>query len=76
MTKPGLLRLTVLVWMMLFLGGCATAEVQPWERGRLARWDMQWEPDTMKTALREHTHFSKEGSNGRVGSAGGGCGCN
>jgi len=58
------------------LGGCATTPVQPWERGRLARWDMRWDPDPLQTAMREHTHFSKEGTNGEIGAAGGGCGCN
>lgn len=58
------------------LGGCATTPVQPWERGRLARWDMRWDPDPLQAAMREHTHFSKEGSSGEIGAAGGGCGCN
>ena len=58
------------------LGGCATTPVQPWERGRLARWDMSGDPDPLQTAMREHTHFSKEGTNGEIGAAGGGCGCN
>lgn len=58
------------------LAGCATTPVQPWERGRLARWDMQWDPDPLQAAMDEHSYFSKEGSSGRVGAAGGGCGCN
>jgi len=60
----------------VLLGGCATTPVQPWERGRLARWDMRWDPDPLQAAMADHTHFSKEGSNGHVGAAGGGCGCN
>lgn len=58
------------------LAGCSTAPVQPWERGHLARWDMRWDPDSTQTAMREHTYFSKEGSTGHIGAAGGGCGCN
>ncbi len=65
-----------LLLLATMLGGCASTPVQPWERGRLAAWEMQWDPDPLKTALKEHTHFSKEGSSGRVGAAGGGCGCN
>lgn len=66
----------LLLALLATLTGCASTEVKAWERGRLARWDMQWEPDPLKAALREHTHGSKEGSSGRVGAAGGGCGCN
>ena len=58
------------------LSGCATTPVQPWERGRLARWDMRWDPDSLQSAMRDHTHFSKEASAGHIGAAGGGCGCN
>lgn len=58
------------------LAGCATTPVQPWERGHLARWDMRWDPDPAQAAMREHSYFSKEGSNGQIGAAGGGCGCN
>jgi hypothetical protein len=58
------------------LSGCATTPVQPWERGRLARWDMRWDPDSLQAAMRDHTHFSKEASAGHIGAAGGGCGCN
>ena len=60
----------------LLLGGCATTPVQPWERGRLARWDMRWDPDPLQSAMRDHTHFSKEASASHIGAAGGGCGCN
>ena len=62
--------------LVLLLGGCASTPVQPWERGRLARWDMRWDPDPLQTAANEHAHFSKEGSGGHIGAAGGGCGCN
>lgn len=68
--------LPFLVLAALLLGGCAMQQVQPWERGRLARWDMQWDPDPLETAAKDHAYFSKEGSAGRIGAAGGGCGCN
>lgn len=58
------------------LAACATAPVQPWERAHLARWDMRWDPDRTQAAMAQHTYFSKEGSNGVIGAAGGGCGCN
>ncbi|MGA9334357.1 MAG: DUF4266 domain-containing protein [Rudaea sp.] len=70
------LRLALSVLALLSLAGCAMTHVQPWQRGRLARWDMRWDADPLQTAMREHTHFSKEGSAGNIGAAGGGCGCN
>jgi Domain of unknown function (DUF4266) len=69
-----------LIFSILFLAGllagCATSEVKPWERARLARWDMRWDPDPAQALLSQHAYFSKEGSNGSIGAAGGGCGCN
>ncbi len=59
---------------LLALAGCET--VQPWERGTLAREDMQWQPDVMESKLRDHIYYSKEASSGGTGAAGGGCGCN
>jgi hypothetical protein len=58
------------------LAGCATQTVQPWQRGRLARWDMRWDPDPLQAAMNQHAYFSKEGTSGEIGAAGGGCGCN
>jgi hypothetical protein len=69
-------RLIACVAFVLMLAGCASTPVQPWERGRLARWDMRWDPDPLQAAANEHAHFSKEGSGGHIGAAGGGCGCN
>ncbi len=66
----------LLLALSLMLGGCATTTVQPWERGRLARWDMQWQPDALEGAMADHVKFSKEGTSGQLGAAGGGCGCN
>ena len=56
--------------------GTGCTQVQPWERGSLARDDMQWQPDVMEGRLRAHIYYSKEASSGGDGAAGGGCGCN
>lgn len=69
-------RLIIVLIVLGVLAGCAMTKVEPWQRARLARWDMRWDPDPAQTAMRQHTYFSKEGSNGSVGAAGGGCGCN
>ena len=68
------MRLVLLLLAALVLAGCET--VQPWERGTLARDDMQWQTDVMEDRLRNHIQYSKEASSGGSGAAGGGCGCN
>ena len=64
----------LLILLLVFVTGCET--VQPWERGTLARPEMQWQDDEMEGRLREQDHTSKEASSGGSGAAGGGCGCN
>ncbi len=59
---------------LLALGGCAT--VQPWEKGNLARPDMQFDGDPLRSRFEQHIYFSKEGASGGYGVGGGGCGCN
>lgn len=60
--------------LAVVLCGCET--VQPWERGILARDDMQWQTNEMEARLRYQIYASKEASSGGAGAAGGGCGCN
>ncbi len=69
-----LLRLSVLLFA-LFTSACSTP-IQPWERGNLARQEMQWVNDSMEFSLSNHINFSKEGSTGGSMVVGGGCGCN
>lgn len=49
---------------ILALGGCATTPVQPQERGRLARWDIQGNPDRLQTAMDKPIYFRKKSSSG------------
>lgn len=56
------------------LSGCAP--VKPWQRGTLARSDMQLVSDPMQADIEGHIYFSKEASSGGRGIGGGGCGCN
>ena len=77
---------TVQMGLLLFItlsSACSTtgdmlsiSEVKPWERGTLARSDMQMITDTMEQNIDEHIYFSKEASTGGVSVQGGGCGCN
>ncbi|MBY0272732.1 MAG: DUF4266 domain-containing protein [Alphaproteobacteria bacterium] len=58
----------------LFLSGCVN--VEPWERENLAKGDMQLVPEALRNAFTDHVNFSREGTQGGYGLAGGGCGCN
>lgn len=68
-----LLRLSILLCALQLL---ACAQVQPWERGHLARPEMALTTDPMASTLRDHIHHSKEGSSSVASGSGGGCGCN
>ena len=78
------LKKVVVVGLCLeMLGGCSTVrnmttvtDVKPWERGTLAKENMQLISDDMEDAVDSHIYFSKEASTGGSGIAGGGCGCN
>ena len=57
--------------------GCANlSPPQPWERGTLARPEMQLDPDPLESKLEQHIYTSKEAASGGYGAGGGGCGCN
>lgn len=72
----------VRTWARVVLAlGCAStcaacATVQPYERERLAKRDMQLERDPDAVAGESHAVAYREGSSGATGSSGGGCGCN
>ena len=55
------------------LTGCST--VEPWERGNLAKPEMQLEPHPAQRALRDHVYGSREAAASGASAAGGGCGC-
>lgn len=69
-----LIRYLLACLVGLGLSACET--VQPWERGILAKEEMQWEGDPTEASLQRQIHFSKEASSGGGGATGGGCGCN
>ncbi|MCB1687577.1 MAG: DUF4266 domain-containing protein [Halioglobus sp.] len=50
--------------------------MQPWERGILAKEEMQWQTNVSEAQLRNQIYASKEASSGGAGASGGGCGCN
>ena len=68
--------LIIATMIALFFGGCIE-EVKPWEKETLAKKTMQEGAENgLNKQFLEHIYFSKEGSKGGAGVAGGGCGCN
>lgn len=65
-----------LLFALTFFSACAMNQVQPWEKGNLAKPHMTFESDPLDSGYKEHTYFSKEGASGGGGVGGGGCGCN
>lgn len=68
-----LLKSLLLGAVMISLSACAN--VQPWERGNLAKEHMALEPYPGQAMYREHNYGSREGSAGGGSTKGGGCGC-
>jgi len=72
-----MMKATLVILSVLLLGGCSIKEVQPWEKETLAKDTMKnGAGNTLMTKFENHIYFSKEGSKGGGGVAGGGCGCN
>lgn len=59
------------------LAGCADiGNVQPWEKGTLARPEMTFGGNALQTRNDDHIYTSREAASGGAGVGGGGCGCN
>ncbi|MDC0069632.1 DUF4266 domain-containing protein [Gammaproteobacteria bacterium] len=67
------LVISLCVVCLLSLAACET--VQPWERGTLAKPEMQLS-EGLNSSLYDQVYDSKEASSGGSGAAGAGCGCN
>jgi hypothetical protein len=71
------MRSLLLLAALAALGGCATLEPpKPWEKGYLAKPEMQFDYDRLDARVQVHVYTSKEGASGGYGVGGGGCGCN
>ncbi|MFT7219787.1 MAG: hypothetical protein ACI8Z1_001404 [Candidatus Azotimanducaceae bacterium] len=68
------LKKWLIITALLSITACET--VQPWERGTLARPEMQLESDSLAAKLTAQVYNSKEASTGSANPAGAGCGCN
>lgn len=67
-------RLLLVAALGLVAAGCAN--VKAYERGYLARQDMQFDADPVDARFKQHIYGSKEAARGGYGVGGGGCGCN
>ncbi len=67
---------TLLLLMVIVLNGCQSLGVEVWERDVLSQADMQFLSNDLDLTMDDHFYFSKEGTSGGRGFAGGGCGCN
>lgn len=71
------MRRVLLATAVVVLAGCSSlSQVQPWQKGNLAKPEMAFDADTLDARFMDHTYFSKEGASGGAGVGGGGCGCN
>lgn len=66
-------RIAPALLVACLLAGCSS--VAPWQRGYLARPDMDLEPAPPARALGK-AYASKEAASGGAAVGGGGCGCN
>ena len=78
---PGLSLLAIarcagLTCCLAAMAGCAYTPVADWDKGDLARPEMQFDADRLEAGFMEHIYFSKEAASGGRGVGGGGCGCN
>ncbi len=63
--------------MVAGLTGCASlGNVQPWEKGTLAKPEMTFNDGGLFNRYDDHIYTSRESSSGGAGVGGGGCGCN
>ena len=71
------MRIATFALTAALLAGCATIEPpKPWEKGQLAKPEMQFDYDRLDARAQTHIYTSKEGASGGYGIGGGGCGCN
>lgn len=73
------MKMLLVLFGFMSLSACShftPEKVKPWERGTMARENMNLVPNAVQNGLDEHIYFSKEAVSGGSGVGGGGCGCN
>ena len=72
-----MIKNVIILSSIFLLSACSVVDVQPWEKETLAKDSMKnGAGNTLFSKFENHIYFSKEGSKGGGGVAGGGCGCN
>jgi len=72
-----MIKVTLLLSFLVLITGCSIKDVQPWEKGTLAKDIMKNNGgNSLFSKFENHIYFSKEATKGGGGVAGGGCGCN
>ncbi|CAB1275106.1 DUF4266 domain-containing protein [Candidatus Nitrosacidococcus tergens] len=70
-------RIWLVIPLFLFLfsiiSGCS--QVAPWERGNLARFQMNPAPHPLQDAAKQQVTSARESAAGGSNTTGGGCGC-
>lgn len=66
-------RYALVLVVGIALGGCSA--VAPWERGNLAKPQMEADSLAAQQSLREHIYGSREAAPPGSAAKGGGCGC-
>ena len=71
------MKLVLVLMLAAGLTGCAGfGQVQPWEKGNLAKPEMTFNDSGVFNRYDDHIYTSRESSSGGAGVGGGGCGCN
>lgn len=76
MMRLPVFRKIVLFLIIITITGCESLGVEVWQRDILSRPEMQFQSRDLRLTTDDHFYFSKEGTSGGRGFAGGGCGCN
>lgn len=69
-------NIAIAVAFTLWFGVTGCVHVAPWERGNLAKPQMDIDPNPLQTEMQSHNYSSREAAPSHKSSAGGGgCGC-
>ena len=74
MRKSLCAKINMVFVICIGLSGCV--HVEPWERGNLAKSQMELDPHPLQSEIQSHNYSSREAAPSHKSSAGGGgCGC-
>ena len=77
MARPGVPMTTdsLMIWFSMTKAVTAVAVAQQWERGNLAKPQMEFDRNPAQSELRAHAYSAREAALSGSAGAGGGCGC-